>query len=145
MLLGLVGEERLPQPAREATETGALRRPARARLIRSRRLGQQLREAPPASEDQQVSRLEVLTPGLPRRLPSLLAAGDDRLFVSQSVDEGFRGLRKDRQRLAHPAVVEVDEHPELCKGQLPAFVRACSERWERRPRDERARPGGALP
>ena len=124
-------EQAVPQAPREAAEPRRLRVvPADPRLVRSRRLGQQLverqhrRRGRAGARGRASSFVEV-----PARLPAVARPPSRRPPPRHARRRRPpTSSARDRQRLAHPAVAQVDEPVERC----------IARRAPRRPADARA-------
>ena len=87
----------------------------------SRWLGDQVRERALAAEHEQMLGLAVLLVVAEGGLPLLLGGLLGVLAERERTRVGGRGVARERERLAHPAVVEVDEGGELDERALPSM------------------------
>ena len=127
--------QRRTRVAAEARRLGVV--PAFALLIWAWRLGCQLVEARDVAPDELVLEVGVFVGELPARLPRRAGGllGVAALVGGCRVGRG--GHAGERERLAHAAVVEVDEGRERLAHPFAADRRVVGERWDPGDRDGR--------
>src|SRR5450631_200272 len=107
-------------------------------LVLARRLGEQVLEGAVRTEDPHVLLVAILARVPELRGPSLLGAATRR--VGRRHGERRGGLAVQRQRLAHTAVIELDEPAKLLQRPALAFVSGRQLCRRRQPRNGHA-PG----